>query len=60
MDMQQFCFGLAKRSYLLLMACKDVIFIVYQMKIDTYRQKSILQVILLNYHCSNPKEYLIL
>ena len=40
--------GLAEMSYLL------------QMKIDAYRQKSILQVILLNYPCSNPKEYLIL
>ena len=29
MDLQQFCFGLAKMSYLLLMACKDVIFIMF-------------------------------
>ena len=29
MSMQQFCFGLAKMSYLLLMACKDVIFIMF-------------------------------
>ena len=29
MDMQQFCFGLAKVSYLSLMACKDVIFIMF-------------------------------
>ena len=48
MDMQQFCFGLAEMSCLL------------QMKIDTYRQKSILHVILLHYPCSNPKGYLIL
>ena len=47
MDMQQFCFGLAGMSLL-------------QMKIDSYRQKSILQVTLLNFLCSNPEGYLIL
>ena len=44
--MQQFSFGLAGMSFLL------------QMKIDSYSKTSILQVILLNYLCSNPEEYL--
>ena len=48
MDMQQFCFGLAGMSYLL------------QISIDSYSKTSILQVVFLNYLCSNPEEYLIL